>query len=398
MQSDSSARAGYIDRMTDPDKAQLEAIAHAGIEALRRGDAASARRAFETVTASGRASPQVWLVLAQSCDLLDDRAAARLALDKVLEGDPANPYALVMHGEIHTRNGDDRAAVAWYERALASANGRSGLPADLVERLNRADAERDAATRRFLATMEGALAAAGVPDAGPRLAEALAIVSGRAAPQLQQPTSFYYPGLPQAAFYDPADFAWAAGLAAAAPAIKAEALAMMADTSALQPYAEPPKNRPPRANDLFGDPRWSACHLMKGGQPTANAARCPATMAAIRDLPIPVINDRSPMVLFSILAPGMHIPLHHGMLNTRLICHLPLVVPENCRLRVGNHTRTVREGEVLIFDDSIEHEAWNDSNAPRAILLFEIWRPELSAAERAALRVIFESVTGYGEG
>ena len=383
--------------MTDPSKAQLEALAHAGMDALRRGDAASARRAFDTVTASGLASPQVWLVLAQSCDMLDDRAAARVALDKVLEGDPGNPYALVMHGEIHTRDGDDRAAVAWYERALGSANGHRGLPADLIARLHRADAERDAATRRFHAAMEAALANAGADAAaaGPRFGEALAILSGQSHPQLQQPTSFYYPGLPQTAFYDPADFAWAAGLAAATAAIKTEALAILDDPAALQPYAEQPKDRPPRANEMFGDPRWSACHLVQGGTPTANAARCPVTMAALRDLPIPVIRDRSPMALFSILAPGMHIPAHHGMINTRLICHLPLVVPPDCRLRVGNHTRTVREGEVMIFDDTIEHEAWNDSDAPRAVLLFEIWRPELTAAERAALTVMFESVAGY---
>lgn len=383
--------------MTDPSKAQLEALAHAGMDALRRGDAASARRAFDTVTASGLASPQVWLVLAQSCDMLDDRAAARVALDKVLEGDPGNPYALVMHGEIHTRDGDDRAAVAWYERALGSANGHTGLPADLIARLHRADAERDAATRRFHAAMEAALANAGADAAaaGPRFGEALAILSGQSHPQLQQPTSFYYPGLPQTAFYDPADFAWAAGLAAATAAIKTEALAILDDPAALQPYAEQPKDRPPRANEMFGDPRWSACHLVQGGTPTANAARCPVTMAALRDLPIPVIRDRSPMALFSILAPGMHIPAHHGMINTRLICHLPLVVPPDCRLRVGNHTRTVREGEVMIFDDTIEHEAWNDSDAPRAVLLFEIWRPELTAAERAALTVMFESVAGY---
>ncbi len=383
--------------MNDPDKARLEALAHAGIDALRRGDAAAARTAFTAIGASGRATPQIWLFLAQACDMADDRPAARAALDRLLAADPDNPYALVMHGELLTRDGDDRAAVAWYDRALAATAGVTGLPPDLVVRLDRAAAERNAASERFLASIHATLAAAGVDRtaAGPRFAEALAIVSGEAQPQLQQPTSFYYPGLPQIAFYDSADFAWAATLAAATPAIKAEALAMLNDATALQPYAEQPKDRPPRVNALFGDPRWSACHLVQGGVPTANAARCPATMAALRDLPIPVIRDRSPMVLFSILAPGMHIPPHHGMLNTRLICHLPLVVPPDCRLRVGNHVRTVREGEILIFDDSIEHEAWNDSDAPRAILLFEIWRPELTPAERDALTAMYTSIARY---
>ena len=73
------------------------------------------------------------------------------------------------------------------------------------------------------------------------------------------------------------------------------------------------------------------------------------------------------------------------MLNTRLICHIPLVVPGECRLRVGAETREVVEGKAMIFDDSFEHEAWNDSNSVRAVLLFEIWRPELERgrADRA---------------
>jgi aspartyl/asparaginyl beta-hydroxylase (cupin superfamily) len=147
---------------------------------------------------------------------------------------------------------------------------------------------------------------------------------------------------------------------------------------------------------LLNDARWSAFHLYRAGQPIPeHAARCPATMAALATAPLPQIAGTAPMGLFSILAPRTHIPPHHGMLNTRLICHLPLIVPDGCALRVGAETRTVRAGEVLIFDDSIEHEAWNDSDAPRAILLFEIWRPELTAAERQALTVLFESVSGY---
>jgi aspartyl/asparaginyl beta-hydroxylase (cupin superfamily) len=379
---------------------QLEAIAGQGIDALRRGDAAAARQAFETVTASGRATPQIWLFVAQACDMADSRSAAYEALDHVLAADPRNPYALVMRGEIHGRDGDDRAAVAWYERALASAAGRPGLPADLIDRLARAEIARDAAAGRFRASITRGLEGAGVDlaAAGERFAEALAMLAGQAQPQLQQPTSFYFPGLPQRAFYEPGDFAWAADLAAAAPVITTEVTAVLQSRTGLAPYVERPQDRPARAHSLMDDPRWSAFHLIRNGEPVAeNAARCPATMAAIGDLPMPVIKGRSPMVLFSILAPGTHIQPHNGMLNTRLICHLPLVVPPDCRLRVGNHVRSVEAGKLMIFDDSIEHEAWNDSAAPRAILLFEIWRPELTAAERAALTAMFETVTGYGE-
>ena len=86
------------------------------------------------------------------------------------------------------------------------------------------------------------------------------------------------------------------------------------------------------------------------------------------------------------------------MLNTRLIVHLPLIVPEKCRLRVGNSVRDVVEGKLMVFDDSIEHEAFNDSDEMRVILLFEIWRPELSDGERHGLTTLFESIGSYPEG
>ena len=386
--------------INDPATAQLESLARTGIDALRRGDPAPARQAFEAIAQSGRATPQIWLVLAQSCDMADDRPAARAALEKLHAVDPDNPYGLVMHGELLTRDGDDRASVAWYNRAIGVAETMPGLPQDLIQRLQRAAVARDVANARFTADMEAALTAAGVESgsAGERFAESLAIVGGKAEPQLQQPTSFYFPGLPQRAFYDPAEFAWAEALAAAAPQITAEAAAILQSRAGLAPYVEVPRDRPAKPHSLLDDPRWSAFHLIRNGHPVAeNAARCPATMAAIANLPIPAIKGRSPMVLFSILDPGTHIQPHHGMLNTRLICHLPLIVPPGCELRVGNYVRSVEAGKLMIFDDSIEHEAWNNSTTPRAILLFEIWRPELTAPERQALTAIFESVTGYGE-
>jgi aspartyl/asparaginyl beta-hydroxylase (cupin superfamily) len=85
------------------------------------------------------------------------------------------------------------------------------------------------------------------------------------------------------------------------------------------------------------------------------------------------------------------------MINTRLICHLPLMVPEACALRVGNETREWKEGELLIFDDTIEHEAWNRSTRPRYVLLFDIWRPELSGEEQTLVKAMFEEMQEFEE-
>ena len=113
--------------------------------------------------------------------------------------------------------------------------------------------------------------------------------------------------------------------------------------------------------------------------------------------PMPIVTGRSPMALWSLLTPGTHIRPHNGLLNTRLICHLPLIVPDGCGLRVGAETRSWREGELLIFDDSFEHEAWNHGASDRTVLLFEIWRPDIDIDEREQLTRIFAAIDTYGE-
>ena len=97
-------------------------------------------------------------------------------------------------------------------------------------------------------------------------------------------------------------------------------------------------------------------------------------------------------MLFSLLRPGARIPPHNGFVNTRLICHLPLIVPESCGLRVGNDTRALVEGKAWLFDDTIEHEAWNGSDRTRVILLFEIWRPEFTEEERRLVSAMFQAI------
>lgn len=103
-----------------------------------------------------------------------------------------------------------------------------------------------------------------------------------------------------------------------------------------------------------------------------------------------------PSVLFSLLRAGAHIPPHNGLVNTRLICHLPLIVPPSCAFRVGNDIRVPVEGKAWVFDDTMEHEAWNGSDRARVILLFETWRPELTEEERGLVSAMFDAIDAYG--
>ena len=109
------------------------------------------------------------------------------------------------------------------------------------------------------------------------------------------------------------------------------------------------------------------------------------------------LPGKAPMVLFSLLKPRAHIPPHNGLINTRLICHLPLLVPGPAWLRVGSETRHWQEGKLLIFDDSIEHEAMNEADETRVVLLFDIWRPELTLQERDEVARLFGALSAYGD-
>ena len=62
--------------------------------------------------------------------------------------------------------------------------------------------------------------------------------------------------------------------------------------------------------------------------------------------------------------------------------HVPLIVPPGCGFRVGAERREWHPGNAFVFDDTFEHEAWNDSDVPRAVLIFDIWSPSMSIAER----------------
>lgn len=102
-----------------------------------------------------------------------------------------------------------------------------------------------------------------------------------------------------------------------------------------------------------------------------NAARCPVTSALVKQ--VPGLNS----AFFSILAPGTHIPAHRGVSKGLITCHLGLVVPREGDVRMRIDRRVVRwcEGETLVFDDTYDHEVWNETAGTRVVLLIQFARP-----------------------
>ena len=151
--------------------------------------------------------------------------------------------------------------------------------------------------------------------------------------------------------------------------------------------------------DLNRNADWTAIHLWKNGERVdANARHCPKTMTLLERVPQPQVRGAGPNAMFSLLAPHTRIPPHVGVNNARLVCHLPLVVPEGCWFRVGAETRHWRRGEAFVFDDTIEHEAMNPSDQLRVVFIFDVWHPDLTAVERDAVRALIEADSSGASG
>jgi tetratricopeptide (TPR) repeat protein len=374
----------------DPQQAQI--LFREGIAALQQGRAAEARGRFETLGGANPANAQIWLLLAMACRAQQDGAAQEAAVDRLLALEPQNVSGLVMKADCRLRAGDEDLAVNLYKNALRFAEGQSLSQAE-VDELRRVEEEVRRLDLRNAARIEAQLAALGF---GPgqrseRFQLSLDIMAGRKRVYFQEPTGYYFPGLPQTQFFDTAGLAWVQTVQAGTDAIRAELKALLAEgLEGFRPYIRSEEHQA-RYNPLLDSQDWSALFLCENGRRFEEAiARCPKSWDIVQAAPQAWIERSSPTVMFSLLRAGARIPAHRGVNNTRLVCHLPLIVPPGCRFRVGNEEREWHEGEILIFDDSIEHEAWNDSGEDRVVLIFDIERPEMTEQEKCEVAALLE--------
>jgi aspartyl/asparaginyl beta-hydroxylase (cupin superfamily) len=373
--------------------------AAAGAQALRSGDAHRARDLFSRALAAGEAGAPAMLGLARACKALADEPGQVAALDRLLAAEPRNIAGLVLRADCYAAAGDTRSASAFYLMAVRAAPPAESLAADVASEVRRAQQMCEHYAREYKSYLVRSLVEKGFDPASssPRFAQSLDVVLGNKRIYVQEPRYYYFPELPQIQFYARDRFPWLDEVESATDEIRKELLAVMQDPAAFAPYVEGDANRPRKEQlGMLNNPAWSAFFLWKNGAVVPdNAARCPKTMHALRNAPLAHVPHRSPSVLFSLLRPGTKIPPHSGLVNTRLICHLPLIVPGKCVFRVGNDVREWQPGKAWAFDDTIEHEAWNGSDQTRVILLFDIWRPELTEDERSLVVSLFEAIDAH---
>lgn len=377
-----------------------ETLLRAAFAAFQAGDYEDARTRVRRLTATGRGNGQMWALEAEASKRLEDWPAAEAAADEVIKIEPRAIRAFILKGDCRERDGDPRGATRFYNQAiLLFEQAASQQPEDIRKDMARVLDRTRTAQQSYRTHLERELTDAGFDRAtrSARFDQAISIMTGETQLYLQQPSMFYLPELPQRAFFEREEFAWVDDLEAQTDAIRDELTALLTDPAVFQPYlVSDPHEVRTDFHGMHDNPDWSSAYLIRDGAVIdANASRCPRTMAALQAVPMPDLAPRAPTVMFSRLAPGARIPAHHGAINTRLICHLPLVVPPGCGFRVGARTRQWETGKLLIFDDTIEHEAWNDSDQDRIVLIFDVWRPELTADEQAAIRAMFRAVDRY---
>jgi aspartyl/asparaginyl beta-hydroxylase (cupin superfamily) len=314
------------------------------------------------------------------------------ALDRRLAAEPRSISAHVSMGDFRARVGKEDLAAYYYREALRLAECQP-LTDEGAAQVDHARAALNEIEERAQAERETRLRQRNLPPESwsPRLRQALELAAGRKKLYRSEPTHFRYPGLPDIQYFDAAQFEWVPAIEAATESVRDELLKELErGPGDFRAYLNAHSTTSEANQALLGKRDWSVLSLCENGWVTPNIVeRFPRTWAAVQQAPVPAIFGWGPTVVLSLLKAGARIPPHNGMFNTRLICHLPLIVPPGCGFRVGNEVREWEEGKLLIFDDTIEHEAWNNSDQDRVVLIFDIWRPELTGQEREELLALF---------
>lgn len=367
-----------------------------GVRMLARGSAEQAHALFTRATTSDPKHPTLWANLASSLKALGRREEENEALEKALELEPRHLSALLQRAAFLETSGNVRGAARVYGNALLcippNVEPPEAVRAALEHARTMVAADREELSKALEQPLAAVRARYGLQQQR-RVDQCIDTLMGARKVFHSQPTWMYFPELPAIEFFDRSHFPWLDALESQWESIRAELLqVLVTDQDGLQPYIDFQLSEPlDQWRNLNKSRSWSAYFLWNQGTALADhMARCPTATQAV-DLPgRPIIHARAPTAFFSLLDPKTRIPPHTGVTNTRVTVHLPLIVPEGCGFRVGATTREWVPGQAWVFDDTIDHEAWNDSDSPRAILIFDIWNPLLTEAEREAITAVTE--------
>jgi aspartyl/asparaginyl beta-hydroxylase (cupin superfamily) len=369
-------------------------------QAVAQGDL---RKAVALLKAAAENEPEnadLWMKVAALHRATGSPDAALQAVHRALAVTPLDFTMLLMKASLMQRLGDPECGQAWGHALAQKPDGE--LPPQLAAVIAEGERQHAAWIDSREARLKAATAAIeqeAEEGERKRIERFRNNALGRTKVFHSSPTHFQFPELAEREFHPRGLFPWIDELESATDSISQELKAVMAaERAELVPYIQYDEHLPlAQWKPLNRNPDWTAIHLWRNGERVeANARHCPRTLELLEGIPQPKVRGSGPNAMFSLLAPGTAIPAHVGVSNARLVCHLPLVVPDGCWFRVGGETRYWKRGEAFVFDDTIEHEAMNPSNELRIVFIFDLWHPELSDVERNAVAALIGSEGGVG--
>jgi aspartyl/asparaginyl beta-hydroxylase (cupin superfamily) len=382
--------------MTDP--ARLAQLMRDAAAAMAARDSGRALALVADVERAGLRHPDVQHLKAAALHQSGDLANAIAAYDAALALDPYYLPSILSKGAALDDAGLKAQAVAVWRNALKVAPSAERLPPPLAALHARARASIDAENRTlhdFLAAEVASVRARYGASELKRFDESLEVFSGLTRVFVHEPTMLNFPALPAVSFFEREQFPWFEQLEAATADIVGELAAVLSSPAAdaFAPYVAYPPGAPVNQwGELNHSRRWTSFFFYVNGARQAGACNAaPKTAALLDSLPLLDVPGFGPTAMFSSLAPKTRIPPHTGSTNVRAIIHLPLILPGPAWFRVGNDRRVWRMGEAWAFDDTIEHEAMNESAETRVILICDAWNPYLTEPERALVSAMLQA-------
>lgn len=371
-----------------------------GRHAMSKGEIDAAVAAFKRIIAADGKDPQQWISLAVAYRAINNEKAEEDAIHNALKIDPSDLLALIMRADLLNRQGNRHGAASAFGAVAKVAPPMERLHPSLHQSVEQAlqykhayDQAQGKFLDEFLAPHYKNMAGENLT----RFRNSVDIMLGRKKRFESQSMVFHFSNLLPVEFFERSDFPWLATIEDSTDIIRDEFLNVLNTEQGFTPYLTYGEGLPlNQFAELNNSPNWSAYHLYKNGElQEDNAAKCPKTMELLKGAPQPIQLNRTPSAMFSLLKPKTHIPPHVGVSNVRLVTHIPLIIPNGCGFRVGNQTRTWELGKAMIFDDTIEHEAWNYSDKLRVVLIFDIWHPHLSMAEREMITQMANALEAF---
>ncbi|MCA0196772.1 MAG: aspartyl/asparaginyl beta-hydroxylase domain-containing protein [Proteobacteria bacterium] len=391
---------GLWEKVVALDPAHSTALNQLGTQALGRGDLALARSYLERAVASDPRLAMAHASLSRLHAIGGDLERALASIDTAIQIDPSAWVPQMEKARLLEQTGQARAAGLHWGNTLTYMPEALQQQAHMQQLVLHAQAAVKRTRDELAAHLEDSVATllqGHDRRETERMRHSLDILSGRRSFVVAKPLTLPIPRLPAIPIFHREDFDWAPEVEAAFPDVLAELHALLERDEGFEPYVQTPEGEPQgQFAPLERNLDWGAYFLWKHGRRIGHQAdRCPKTEAALARAPQMKVPGRAPVSFFSALKPGVHIPPHHGATNARLTVHLPLIVPPDCALRVGEEIHVWEPGKLVMFDDTIRHEAWNHSDRLRVVLIFDVWHPLLTPLERDLVVRITAGLTGF---